>query len=96
MLVAGPMSTPRQLLACNVASGSSFGTGRGQEPWLRLPTQLLPVGKEFRKQPPRRCQESVLPSNAFPPVVGDGVQAVEGAGELPPSCAKTRNFRNRP
>ena len=28
---------------------------------LRLPTQLLPVGKGFRKQPPRRCQESILP-----------------------------------
>ena len=53
---------------------------------LRLPTQLLPVGKGFRQQPPRRCQESILPGNAFPPVVGDGVQAVEGAGELPRHC----------
>ena len=35
MVVAALSSTPRQLLACNVASGSSFGTGRGQVP-LRL------------------------------------------------------------
>ena len=27
-LSRAPPSTPRQLLACNVASGSSFGTGR--------------------------------------------------------------------
>ena len=53
---------------------------------VRPPTQLLLVGKGFRKQPPRRCQESILPGNAFPPVVGDGVQAVEGAGELPRHC----------
>ncbi len=72
-----------------LSKGPSFGTGRGQVNWsavLRLPTQLLPVGKGSRQQPPRRCQESILPGNAFPPVVGDGVQAVEGAGELPSHC----------
>ena len=58
----------------------------GSRAVLRLPTQLLPVGKGFRQQPPRRCQESILSGNAFPPVVGDGVQAVEGAGELPRHC----------
>ena len=58
----------------------------GSRAVLQLPTQLLPVGKGFRQQPPRRCQESILPGNAFPPVVGDGVQAVEGAGELPRHC----------
>ena len=63
---------------------SVFATG--SRAVLRLPTQLLPVGKGFRQQPPRRCQESILPGNAFPPVVGDGVQAVEGAGELPRHC----------
>ena len=40
-LPPAPPSTLRQLLACNVASGSSFGTGRGRE-WIAFVVAWLP------------------------------------------------------